>query len=127
MLDMFARLAEHSRRAPVRRHDFDWFFGGLLLALIVLCFVCTYGCAHTPCVPDVQIQEVAIPQPCIVGIEIPDPPEYLEYPAFDAENAKEWALEVERIVRTNRALRDEYINRLSELIAGHNRLEPQCK
>ncbi len=126
MFDVLARLSEYRGRPPVRR-DYDWVLGGMLLALIALCFMLAYGCHSTPCVPDVQIQEVYKPQPCVVTVKIPPPPNYEAYPPYDDADPKEWLLEFERVTRTNRALREDYINRLRELIAAHNRLEPQCK
>ena len=105
---------------------------GCLLWLIMACFciglLASFGCASSkPCLPEVQIQEVDVPQPCVIHVTPPPEPEYLEYPDYNDENVKDWYLEVERVARTNRALREDYINRLLGLIEEHNRLEPQCK
>jgi len=108
-------------------HDLDWFFGGILIALITLMFVLTMGCSTMPRPPEVHTVEVGYPEPCIITIDAPPEPEYEAYPEPPPILTKEWMAEVVRITLANKAMREDYINRLSELIAEHNRLEPQCK
>lgn len=106
-------------------HDLDWLWGGMLIALIVLCFMLTSCASSRPCIPDVQIQEVSYPQPCVIHISPPPEPSYISYPPYEPTAA--WYKAAGIVAEKNRAMRQDYINRLLTLIEEHNRLEPQCE
>lgn len=99
----------------------------LLSALVVLIFgLALCGCRSTPCIPQVEIQEVNVPQPCVVTIEELPPLALPEYPPFNADDPKEWALQVEQIDKQREALLNARIDALNFKIAEHNKLEPRC-
>jgi hypothetical protein len=100
-----------------------------LIALVIIIFgiALSYGCRSTPCVPRVEIQEVDVPQPCIIQVGVLEPLTLPPFPVFDASNPKEWSLQVEQIVKQREALLTTRLAALNYQIEEHNRLEPKCK
>jgi len=85
------------------------------------------GCTSTvPCIPKVEIQEKLVEVPCFVhSREIPEP--YVqEFPPFNEDNPKDWALEVSRIERENKINALAYQKALRMQIASLNTREPKC-
>lgn len=89
-------------------------------------FLLTVGCASTPCVPTVEIQEKLVETKCVIPIAAVECAAEIPAPPFDAEDPKGWALEVERITRQNKINAKACEEALRSQIAEHNRSEILC-
>lgn len=100
-----------------------------LVALVIVIFglaLALGGCRSTPAIPQIEYQEVAVPQPCVVGIEPLKTLELPQYPPFDPNDPKEWALQVEKVAKQREAMLQARVNALTFKIDEHNKLEPKC-
>lgn len=98
----------------------------VIVTLIIIIFAFALGCKST-CIPEIVYQDVDRPQPCIVKVS-PLPDMWLpSYPPFNAEDPKEWALQVEQIAKQREAMLKARVDALNYQITEHNKLEPKCE
>ena len=98
----------------------------ILTLCLLACLACSTTDPEIPSVPDTEYEKVLSPQPCIIAITPLCAPDLEEFPPFDEEHPRDWAMAVRGVEKRNRARLIAAIAARDAQIAEHNALEPKC-
>jgi hypothetical protein len=107
----------------------------LVVAVVVLVYLCASGCRSATPLPDTcpepEVVTVQVPAPCVVPVAVlpsPDLPAYPTHPGHDADEVewKAWALLVAEVAEQREAILRARVDAYTRKVLEHNGLEPRC-